>query len=43
MAIEANKALEADHKVSIEYGPNDKGYLTCFSLIEVLKEEEVPF
>jgi len=42
-ALEAKKALEADHKVSVEYGPNDKGYMTCISLVEVIKEEEVPF
>jgi len=44
-AAEANKALEADHKVSVEYGPNDKGYMTCLSLVEVIpqSEAEVPF
>jgi hypothetical protein len=44
-ATEATKALEADHKVSVEYGPNDKGYMTCLSLVEVIPEAEaeVPF
>lgn len=45
IAVEANKALEADHKVSVEYAPNDKGYMTALSLVEVIpqKEADVPF
>lgn len=42
IAALANKALEADHKVSVEW-IQDGPYKKCLTLVEVLPEESVPF
>ena len=42
IAALANKALEADHKVSVEW-IQDGPYKKCLTLVEVLPETDVPF